>query len=44
MIDSSELERIWKEVVLAKFKVLSEGNEENHKKTSFRIFGVLAEI
>jgi hypothetical protein len=45
---SDELERIWKEVVVAYFKVLSwhlpGGTEKNHKKTSVRIAGLWAKI
>jgi hypothetical protein len=36
MIVNNELKRMWKEVVMAKFKVLSQhlpvGTEENHEK------------
>jgi hypothetical protein len=44
---NNELERMWKEAVISKFKVLSlhlpGGTKENHK-TSMKVFGLLAEI
>jgi hypothetical protein len=43
---NDELKRIWKEAVLAQFKVLSRnllgGTEENHEK--LQVAGLLAEI
>jgi hypothetical protein len=42
------LERMWKEAVVAYFKVLSRhlpgGTEESHENSSFRIPGLQAEI
>jgi hypothetical protein len=45
---NDELERIWKEAVVAYVKALflnsPGGTEENHKKISVRIAGLVAEI
>jgi hypothetical protein len=48
MIANNELERIWKEEVIAKFEILfqhwPEKTEQIHENTSLRIIDVLDEI